>query len=118
MLSQDVKVALAYGAQRNGRSSWALAHALLAAILEAQADNTPAALAIQTALELRPWVTHWQQTLERLMRRIPDEYAKALQVRPHLKRPMHSQAEVLSRWMEGGGWTPPQCRYNCRTQCP
>lgn len=72
-------MALAYGAQREGRPSWALAHALLGGVLEAQAQNTAAALAIQLALELRPRVPYWQASLERLMRRIPDDHAKALQ---------------------------------------
>lgn len=85
---QDVKVALAYGSKVDGKPSWAPALALLGSVAEAQADNTTAALAIQTALELRPGELLWRESLERLMRRIPDAHAKALQVsHEHFRNP-------------------------------
>ena len=77
---QDAFFALAYGTQRSGKPAWARALALHAAVLEAAADNTPAALAFQKAVELRPGVPLWQAALERLLRRIPDSHAAALQV--------------------------------------
>ena len=77
---QDALFALAYGQHRSGKPSWARAHALHAAVLEAAMDNTPAALAFQKAVELRPGVPVWQAALERLLRRIPDSHAAALKV--------------------------------------
>ena len=77
---QDALFALTYGPHQSGKPSWARAHALHAAVLEAATDNTPAALAFQKAVELRPGVPLWQAALERLLQRIPDSHAAALKV--------------------------------------
>ena len=78
--TQDALFALTYGPQRGGKPSWARGHALRAAVLEALTDNTSAALAYHMALEQRAGVPLWQAALERLLRRIPDSHAAALQV--------------------------------------
>ena len=77
---QDALFSLTYGPHQSSKPSWARAHALHAAVQEAATNNTPAALAFQTAIELRPGVPLWEAALERLLRRIPDSHAAALKV--------------------------------------
>lgn len=62
-------------------SAWPAALALLSAAHEGLADNVPAALAMQRALELEPDSEDYSEALERLLRRIPEACAAALQVR-------------------------------------
>lgn len=61
--------------------AWPAALALQSAALEALADNVPAALAMAKALELDPECEEYGEALERLLRRIPEPCAAALQVR-------------------------------------
>ncbi len=93
---QDALFALTYGPQRGGKPSWARAYALHAAVLEAATDNTPAALAFQTAVELRPGVPLWEAALERLLRRIPDSHAAALKVLRNSKKHIRPAVRVHS----------------------
>lgn len=62
------------------RSAWPAALAALAGAHEGLADNVPAALAMQRALELDPGNEDYAEALERLLRRIPEDCAAALQV--------------------------------------
>ncbi|PRW44407.1 UBA TS-N domain-containing [Chlorella sorokiniana] len=59
-------------------SAWPAGLALLSAAHEALADNVPAALAMQRALELDPECEDYQEAMERLLRRIPEDCAEAL----------------------------------------
>ncbi len=59
---------------------WPAALALQSAIQEAMGDNVPAVLAIARAAELDPESEAYAAALQRLMRRIPEEYARVLQV--------------------------------------
>ncbi|KAK9830094.1 hypothetical protein WJX72_009753 [[Myrmecia] bisecta] len=76
---KDSKVALTYGPQADGQCCLARAHAAQSAAYEGLQDNVPAALAMQIALELEPGSEEYESDLERLMRRIPDPPAAALQ---------------------------------------
>ena len=72
--------ALPPGAGAGRTSAWPAALALQSAALEALADNVLAALSMARAAELQPESEEYAAALERLMRRIPEECAAALQV--------------------------------------
>lgn len=68
------------GGTAAARSAWPAALALLSAAHEGLADNVLAALAAQRAHELDPENVDYAEAVERLIRRIPEACAAALQV--------------------------------------
>eukprot|EP00887_Chlorella_sp_A99_P005594 scaffold1.g5594.t1 len=85
--AKDARVALVYcprlpggdgGGGGGGAPAWPAAHALQSAALEAQASNTPAAIAAAKACEMDPECWRYAEALERLSRRIPEAHAAAL----------------------------------------
>lgn len=82
---KDIAVALVYGPRAKkpsqegkDRSDWAAALALESSALEAKHDNLPAAISIAKALQLSPECAQYQESFQRLLRRIPEELATIL----------------------------------------
>ena len=67
-------------------SAWPAALGLLSAALEGLADNVAAALAAARARELDPENGEYEVALDRLLRRVPEACAAALQVRAGVRR--------------------------------
>lgn len=78
---KDATVALVYGPQEKKASCWSSAYALRAFSFEARGINVPAVLDISRALKYcrnSLQLPAFEEVLERLSRRIPDQYAEAL----------------------------------------
>ena len=76
---KDIELSLAYGPHSDGKSTWLAALVLHSSILESLGKNVPSLVSTLHALELDPELDTALAALDRILRRVPEHYALAVE---------------------------------------